>query len=496
MKLSRLKLSLLSLFLGEVQIQAQTQAQTLKTEGTSVGVLPYGNKIEEEPEIIVDPFAPQEDQVELRVFKAVHSDGHRQAQGEVGQVFDAANIAYTERTSIFVDQRTVYWDLGLSSDYSGTVGTRWLEERVYGAHRLSLELAGNGRAYKGGGAGLEEIYQAASRLSKDFTVFDLPASQRTEAAIRAGDSVRVGSQSSFAINGEFHQDHYQIADSLDDGSLYEAGNIRSQIGLGRDRSLETTLKRSVVLYRDHRNHIQQGQDLNEGESQMIQPLSAHYLMGFGLRSFDGDRQGPLVSLTRKPDERAKGQFKLSYLTGKDYNQVLGSLRSQYLWTRQLKMTLNLEQGVDLLASYGSNTTTNQTRDREQKLSRVYQMDWAYEQKFSTYSLSLISNRQDFSSAQFTQEQARLQFDHRLNAWDKFLVGGAYRHSDEEGQIAKPIDRRFASLSGDWRHFWGLDSKLFGARYFGQIGLSYERLWEGKREGERKSLSLALGQEWL
>ncbi|MBC7531315.1 MAG: hypothetical protein H7318_07035 [Oligoflexus sp.] len=492
MKLSRLKLSLISLFLWETQICAQT----LRSEGSAVGVVPLVSKTEEEAEIIVDPFAPQEDQIELRSFKAVHSDGYRQAQGEVGQVFDAANINSVERNSVFVDQRLLYWDLGISSDYSGTIGTRLLEGRVYGSHRLSLELAWNGRAYRGDGAGLEEIYQAASRLAKDFTVFEIPKTQRTDGTVRAADSIRIGRQSSFAIVGEFHQDHYLIQDALDDGSVYEAGTLRSQIGLGRDQSLETTLKRSVVLYRDHRNHFQQGQDLNEGESQIIQPLSAHYLIGVGLRSFDGDRNGPLLTLTRKPDERANGQLKVSYLSGNDYNQLLGSLRSQYLWTRQLKMTLNLEEGVDLLASYGSNTTTNQSRDREQKLSRAYEMDWAYEQKFSTYALILISNRQDFSSAKFTQQQARLQFDHRLNPLDKIFIAGAYRHADEQGQIAKPIDRRFASLSSDWRHYWGLDSRLFGAKSFGQVGMSYERLWEGERELERKSLSLALGQEWL
>lgn len=492
MKLSHLKLSLISLFLWESQVLAQTQALEPSSVGVNSQAVPKPIDLESPEEIAGEVYQAEP----IRKLSGLGAAGYRQAQDEVGQGFIQGSVLYLDENERSISDRRLNWDLGISSDYSGLIGTRIREEQRFGSHRLNLELGYNGRAFKGDGASLEEIYQAANRLGQDFSQYQSPETTRADSGVRLGDTIRLGTQSSLSLSGEFRQDHYQIKDALDDGSVYEAGAVRWQLGLGRDRSLDSSFRRSVIIYRDHRNDFDQSQDLNEAEVQYVQPVSSDFLGGIGYRSLDGDRNGPLLSLTRKPDERLQSQARLSYLIDGDDSQTLASLRSQYLWTRNLRMTLNFEQGIDLLASYGSLTTNNQTRDRQQRLNRAYEMDWAYTSRYSTYSLILISNRQDYSDSQFAQQEGRIQIDYRVNTLDRLISAVAYRGVLEKGQVANPIDRRYGSVSGDWRHYWGLDSRLFGARSFMQIGLRFERLWEGEGELERKSLSLALGQEWL
>jgi hypothetical protein len=492
MKLSHLKLSLISLFLWESQVLAQTQALESSSVGMNSQAIPKPTAFEDPLEVDLDPYQPEP----IKNATAQAAGGYRQAQDEVGQGFIQGSALFIDQNERSISDRRLNWDLGMSSDYSGLIGTSIREDKKFGAHRFNLELGYNGRAFKGDGAGLEEIYQAANRLARDFSQYQSPETTRADAAVRLGDTIRLGTQSSLAVSGEFRQDHYQIKDALDDGSVYEAAAVRWQLGLGRESSLDSSFRRSVIIYRDHRNDFDQSQDLNEAEVQYLQPISTDYIGGIGYRSLDGEKNGPLVSVTRKPDVRLQAQGRLSYLIDGDESQTLASLRSQYLWTRNLRMTLNLEQGIDLLASYGSLTTNNQTRDRQQRLNRAYEMDWAYVTRYSTYSLVLISNRQDYADSQFSQQEGRIQIDYRVNTLDRLISALAFRGVSEKGQVANPIDRRYGSVSGDWRHYWGLDSKLFGAKSFMQIGLRFERLWEGEGELERRSLTLALGQEWL
>jgi len=155
----------------------------------------------------------------------------------------------------------------------------------------------------------------------------------------------------------------------------------------------------------------------------------------------------------------------------------------------------LEQGVDLLASFNSQTTANQSQGRQQRLNRIYEIGWTYELRHSRYTLALASSSQEYEAARFAQEELRLELEHRMNPLDRLMLGGAFRTAQEKGQVQRVIDKRYALIDGGWRHYWGYDTRLFGGRAFVQGGARLERVWEGQRRLERKALSLTLGQEW-
>ncbi len=504
MKLSPLKLSLLLIFLWESPSFSQAPLE----EGARVGApafpafpppdsLPHDEADADGEGAAVtegDRGLPRVGAIQSR--KIIHANGYRGIQDEPGPIFDQGSYGYLFQAPESLDQRLLDWDLGLGRDDSILVNGSLRESRLWNQHRPSLEIAGEARAFEGSGAGLEEIYQSANRLGKDFTSFDSPATTRRNATLRLGDEIRWGAQSKLSLSGERHEDHFWIDSALDEDSAFDAGTLSLQLGLGKERSLATSFRRSEVVYSDHRKGLSQGQDLSEFELQLFEAISPLYSGGIGLRSLDGERNGPVISLIRKADERLSGQASLSYLKDHEDSQALGNLKARYRWTRLLTLNLKLEQGVDLLASFGSLAPANQSRGRRQRLNKAYELTGAYDLKQSVYSFTMQSNSQEFESARFTQQELRFEWDHKINPLDRLILRSAYRTALEQGQVQRVIDNRYARVDGNWRHFWGYDSRLFGGRSFGQMGLGYERIGEGKRGRERKTLSLALGQEWL
>lgn len=498
MTLSSLKFSLISLLLLSRQSLAAAE-----TESSSVGDIrpPLSDRELElldqkgllplpEPEIAED-IQPEP----LHGLRFTHANGYRQAAKELGQLTEEGDLSYGYQTPSVTDTRRLRWNLGLSEEYSAFGGLNLLEERQWQAHRPLFEASATGRAYKGDGASLDEIFQDAYRLGRDFVDYTPPESSRIEGNLRLGDAIRIGRMSSLVVTAEARQDHYEVKDGLDEGSSYQAGVIHSLAAVTKDVLIDTTLKRSFVAYKDEKSPYEETEDINEGESLVIARVSPYYSAGLGFRTLDGKRNGPVATVIRRPDERMEAAAKVSYLRGEDSDQTLGSFRARYNATRLLSFTLNLEQGIDLLAAYSTLTVTGRTDIRQQRITKTYDFTTAYQAKYSLYKLLLLSNRQDYESSSLTQREARFTVESPLSPWDRVNVIASLRHYLEEGRVLPPVDRRQSLLDVSWKHFWSNESHLWGVRAFGEIGAAYERLWEGSRERERETFRIALGQEW-
>ncbi|MBC7659021.1 MAG: hypothetical protein H7249_04870 [Chitinophagaceae bacterium] len=501
MLLSRLNLSLLSGFFLASQVSAQVGTPAESSESTSIGAkVPIDSPLPDEdatsrpgpmgiPEEPPGVFAPVR-------FEATHADGYRAAAHEKGQVFDQGGLSFKKQNEERLTNRRLNWDVGESADYNATAGAFIHEERQRGAHRPTLELGWSGRAFRGDGATLDEIFQASQRTLNDFTRYVEPQTTRSDGSANLGDTVEVGAQSTVSVTGEYRQNHYNVKDVIDDGSRYEAGQAEWKLGLGREAVLDTSFRRSLILYQNRISQLAVGQSINEANSIFVQSISVHYQAGLGVRSLDWKRTGPVFTVIRKPDERASGALRLSYLSGEGTHQMLGSLQSTYRWTHRLTMTLNLEQDLNLLAAYTSSTTAARTEVRQQNLTRSNELLWKYDDRLSVYSLAISANRQDYQTSVLTQTEARLSVNHRVNILDSFGVAGGWKHYTEEGAVLRSVDRRAGLAAFDWKHYWSLGNRLLGPRVFSGAAVSYERLWEGQKEKERETLSLALGQEWL
>ena len=451
------------------------------------GLLPIPEAVSEEA------FVPFEARESLEVR---HANGLRQASGERAQLLELGDIAYIYEHPELIDTRSVRWDLGLSEDYSllGSVGVR--QERQWGNHRPLLESQVSGRAFEGDGASLGEIYQGAYRLGLDFVDYVAPESSRTEAGLRLGDTIRVSSMSSLAVLAEARQDHSEIKDALEEGSSYQAFSLRSQAASHKDLLIDTKLKRSIIAYRDERKSLEQSQAINEAESLVVARLSPSYAAGLGLRTLDGKRSGPVVTLIRKPDERSEGEAKLSYLKGDGRGELLGSLLAKHQFTRLLSVTLRLEHKIDLFSLYSTASEFTQTSTAQQAITKTYDILWTYTGKLSRIKFSLLSNSQDYEVSLLAQKEAQLAIDTKLNPEDTLIFVSSLRHSLEEGSLIRSVDLRQALIEASWRHEWEKASRWSGAKLFGELGVVYEKLWESARMRERKTFRIAFGQEWI
>ncbi|RZA11662.1 MAG: hypothetical protein EOP10_32725, partial [Proteobacteria bacterium] len=196
MLLSRLNLSLISLFLLDLKAVAQIgltdrRDRMDRSERSSVGVpvtpeaeleIPSSGAIatEAEPELVILP---------TRKLEVSHSNGYSSYSKEPGQIFDRAAFSYSHQGPTLVDLRNLSWDLGIGSAYSTTAAAQVREERQWGRHRPTLALSWNGRAFRDEGASLEERFQGASRLGRDFTSYEAERTARSEGGVRLGDNI-------------------------------------------------------------------------------------------------------------------------------------------------------------------------------------------------------------------------------------------------------------------------------------------------------------------
>lgn len=447
-----------------------------------------------EPEVLI-PSNPEDEtpEIETRLFR--HSNGYRQGAGEIAAFTEEGLYEYRKQILREETARRVRWNLGISREYDALLALSLREQTQWQRHLAAYDLTAAARAFKGQGATLDEIYQSAYRSGSDFKDYLPRESQRIEGGLKLGDTMRVGRMSEVSVTAEARADKTDFEDAIEDTSTFQAITLSSVLGLSRSSRIETLLRRSLVSYEDERANLTQSQDINEAELSFFSRVSTNYDAGFGFRTIDGKRNGPMLTLLRRPDERWSATGRISYLKGEGDDQILGTFESRFRYTRLLTLNLRAEQGIDLLQTYSNLSVSGQPDIREQRTIKSYSLGASYRGKRSEYDLTLLSARQDYQSSSLTQDELRFVVSDPFTVNDTLLFTTSLRHFTEEGEVIRTLDRRQFLVDLGFRHKVGSGMKVLGPRHFFEAGASYERLWEGSRERDREIFRIALGQEY-
>ncbi len=495
MKLSPLNCCLISLVLLKNQVFAQTLAtakdpdQQPKNRGLGF--------VDEETKESDTEITPAEEELATPILlrKAEHRLGLDQEKDSSGRIQEQGSYLYRKESLSHLSQQSLSWNLGFSDEYSHTATLALSQQRAMGSHTPRFDLSMGSRFFKGSGASLEESYQGAYRAQEDFTRFDADSSQRSELGLRISDTLRFGQRDKLALVAEGRADKSYVPDSFEDRSQYHAVSLAGSLGEAREQKLGLSLKRSFLRYEDRRNQLTQNQGVTEAELSFLQKIAGRYYLGLGVKTYDGERTGPVLSWQRVSDSRSKAEAKVSYLKGEGQDQFLGQFQGQYLWTRQWTLVWNLEQGIDLLSSYQTLSQNGQRDITEQKINKTAELSLRYELGKTSWIAQARSSQQNFQSTQLKLEEATLRFAQQLTRQDEWRSDFTLRHISETNSLASLQDRRGYDLSTTLRHRFESSSHLLGEEYFAECGGASERLWEGTREREKISFHIALGQEW-
>ncbi len=496
MRLSPLKYCLISTYLWNVQAFAEDRlGEAKEIAKPKIPGFGFEESLDQESPLEAEELVTETEEERIRSKAIEHSLGLWQEDGQTGLIEERGLYRSKDTSLGYSDLKSLNWDLGFGEDYSHRSDFAWTHSRTDGHHTPRLGIFGGARLFQGSGGSLEEIYQGAYRSQKSFVDFNPDASQSASIGLNLGDRIKLSSRDSLDVSVEGRGDRSYIPDAFDDLSQYQAISAQGVFGEGRSQKTRFLLRRSSLRYQDQRNKLETMQGVTEAEASFFQKVSPRQYLGFGIKTYDGERSGPVLTWQRVPDARGEAEGKLSYLKGSESDQLLGSFNGRYLWTRQLALLWNLEQGIDLLASYTALPLNGQRDIQEQKITKVASLAFQYTLGETEALISAKSNQQNFQNSEYRQEDLVLKLTQSISRWDLLMTEASYRHLTEEGKVFREQDRRAYAWQLGWRHRFTQSSRLMGAEYFSEFSLGNEKLWEGDLSREKKAFRIAIGQEW-